>query len=91
LPKNEILALGSKGPITHAGPDLLLQDIDCCCCEYTEAHVANNAHALFKLQVEEKNKVTEEEAKELEKATRGQSTNSKWRQEREWRITASRY
>jgi hypothetical protein len=48
-------------------------------------------NALFKLQVEERNKVTEEEAKELEKATRGQSTNSKWREEREWRITASRY
>ena len=35
--------------------------------------------------------VTKREASALEKATKGQSSSKKWHEEREWRLTASRF
>jgi hypothetical protein len=41
--------------------------------------------------VEERNKVSRREADLIEQKTRGQSKNVQWKEERAWRITASKY
>lgn len=43
------------------------------------------------LQIEGRNRITFEKALEIETQTRGQSQQTLWYEERQWRLTASRF